>query len=97
MSEQNYNPNEEIDTIFLDFEGGEECECAPVCIFEAGDNEYVALIPVDAEEGEEEVYIYRFSEADNGDSVIENIEDDDEYDAAADAFDAWVDAQSEEE
>ncbi|MBE7051339.1 MAG: DUF1292 domain-containing protein [Ruminococcaceae bacterium] len=95
MSEQNYNPNEEIETIMLDFDNGEECECAPVCIFEADGKEYIGLIPVDCPEGEEEVYIYRFSEDEDGNSVIENIENDEEYDAAADAFDAWLEAQAE--
>ncbi len=96
MTEKNYNPNEEAETITLEFECGEAVECAPVCVFEADEKEYIALIPLDCEEGEEEVYIYRFFEEEDGSCVIENIEDDDEYEKAADAFDAWVEAQDEE-
>ncbi len=90
MSEKNYNQNEEIETITLEFEGDESVECAPVCVFEADGNEYIALVPVDAEEGEEEAYIYRFFEQEDGSAIIENIEDDDEYEKAGEAFDAWL-------
>lgn len=38
------------------------------------------------------VYIYRFSETEDGEPNLENIEDDDEYDAAADKFDEWMDS-----
>ena len=45
------------------------------------------------EESEEsDVYIYRFSETEDGEPNLENIEDDDEYDAAADKFDEWMDS-----
>ena len=85
MSDKNY----EAETITLDFEGGESVECAPLGVFEADGKEYIALIPVDAVEGEEEVFIYRFYEEEDG-SVIENIEDDAEYEIAGNAFDEWV-------
>ena len=34
----------------------------------------------------------RFSETEDGEPNLENIEDDDEYDAAADKFDEWMDS-----
>ena len=43
------------------------------------------------EEGD--VYIYRYVETEVGEPTLENIEDDDEYEAAADAFDEWLDEQ----
>lgn len=52
-------------------------------------------LPLDenGEESEEsDVYIYRFSETEDGEPNLENIEDDDEYDAAADKFDEWMDS-----
>ena len=61
--------------------------------------EYIALLPL-AEDGSEEdgdVYIYRYVETEDGEPTLENIEDDDEYEAAADAFDEWLDEQEFEE
>ena len=39
-----------------------------------------------------EVFLYRFSEV-NGEPQLENIEDDEEYDIVADAFDELLDSQ----
>ena len=67
-------------------------------IFEAGEREYIALLPMegaDAEEGE--VYLYRYSETEDGEPVLDNIEDDDEYEIVADAFDELLDSQEYDE
>ena len=39
-----------------------------------------------------DVFIYRYEEID-GEPNLSNIEEDEEYDAAADAFDEWLDEQ----
>ena len=68
-------------------------------LFEAGGKEYIALLPLN-EDGETEdgdVYLYRYTEDANGEPELENIEDDDEYEIAADAFDEWMDTQEFEE
>ncbi|WP_395026223.1 DUF1292 domain-containing protein, partial [Robinsoniella sp.] len=79
-------------------DNGDVVECAVLTIFPAGDKEYIALLPLneegDNEEGE--VFLYRFSE-ENGNPMLENIEDDDEYEAAADAFDEFLDGQEYDE
>ncbi|MBS6280863.1 MAG: DUF1292 domain-containing protein, partial [Lachnospiraceae bacterium] len=52
------------------------------------------------EEGETEegdVYLYRYIENADGEPELQNIEDDDEYEIAADAFDEWMDTQEFEE
>ena len=49
----------------------------------------------DSEEGE--VYLYRYSETESGDPVLDNIEDDDEYEIVADAFDELLDSQEYDE
>ncbi|MFR7443379.1 MAG: DUF1292 domain-containing protein [Sellimonas intestinalis] len=63
--------------------------------FSAGTHEYIALLPLD-ENGEAnesgDVFIYRYEEID-GEPNLSNIEEDEEYDAAADAFDEWLDEQ----
>ena len=75
-----------------------EIECVVLNIFSAGDREYIALLPMEGAESEEgEVYLYRYSEDENGQPNLENIEDDDEYEIVADAFDELLDEQEYDE
>ena len=61
-------------------------------IFTAGERDYIALLPMEGAEAEEgEVYLYRYSESEDGQPNLENIEDDDEYEIVADAFDELLD------
>ena len=90
--------NEEV-TVTLTLDNDEELECAVLTIYEVEGKEYIVLLPL-AEDGSEEdgdVYIYRYVETEDGEPTLENIEDDDEYEAAADAFDEWLDEQEFEE
>lgn len=89
--------NEEI-TVTLTLDNDEVLECAVLTIYEAGGRQYIALLPLD-ENGEEEgdVYIYRYIETDPENPDLENIEEDEEYEIAADAFDEWLDEQEFEE
>ena len=86
---------EENLTVTLTLDNDEVLECAVLTIFSAGDRQYIALLPLeDAEDTEEgDVFIYRFEEDENGEPTLDNIEDDDEYELAADAFDEWLDEQ----
>ncbi len=108
MSEQNHNCGcghdgcdcgEETLTVTLTLDNDEVLECAVLTIFSAGDKQYIALLPLeDAEDTEEgDVFIYRFEEDEDGEPTLNNIEDDDEYELAADAFDEWLDEQDFEE
>ncbi len=108
MSEHNHdcgcghddcNCGEENLTVTLTLDNDEVLECAVLTIFSAGDRQYIALLPLeDAEDTEEgDVFIYRFEEDENGEPTLDNIEDDDEYELAADAFDEWLDEQDFEE
>ena len=86
--------NEEV-TVTLTLDNDEVIECAVLTIYSVDDKEYIALLPLDEEGDNEdgEVYIYRYVETKDGEPTLENIEDDDEYEAAADAFDEWLDEQ----
>lgn len=98
MSEQNMNPEEEVVTVTLTLDNDEVVECAVLTVYTANDKEYIALLPLN-EEGESEdgdIYLYRYEEVD-GEPTLSNIEDDDEYEVAADAFDEWMDEQEFEE
>jgi uncharacterized protein YrzB (UPF0473 family) len=86
--------NEEV-TVTLTLDNDEVIECAVLTIYSVDDKEYIALLPLDEEGDNEEgdVFIYRYVETADGEPTLENIEDDDEYEAAADAFDEWLDEQ----
>lgn len=94
------NQNEEFEegTVTLTLEDDTEVECAIVAIYPAGDKEYIALLPLDGEEEEGgEVFLYRYTEDENGEPSLENIEDDEEYEIAADAFDEMLDSEEYDE
>ena len=89
------NENEAI-TVTLTLENDEELECAVLSIFEAEEREYIALLSLDenGDNDDGQVFLYRF--IDNGEDAepdLENIEDDDEYEVVADAFDELLDDQ----
>lgn len=85
---------EEKNTIVLTLENDVDVTCEVIAVFEAdNEKEYIALLPLD-ENGENEtneVYLYRYLENEDGSFDMANIEDDDEYDIAADAFDEILD------
>ena len=99
MSELMNNVSEdELITVTLTLDDDETIECAVLTTYIADEQEYIALLPLD-ENGDpegEDVYLYRYSEED-GEPTLENIEDDEEYEIAVDAFDEWLDEQEFEE
>ena len=100
MSEHNHDHNcdcgcnEEV-TVTLTLDNDEVIDCAVLTIYSVDNKEYIALLPLDEDGDNEEgdVFIYRYVETEDGEPTLENIEDDDEYEAAADAFDEWLDEQ----
>ena len=82
-------------TVTLYLDGGVEQECEAVLIFEAAGREYIALLPLDenGENSDGEVYLYRYYEdEEDGEPRLDNIGSDEEYEAASDAFDEWLDS-----
>ncbi|MBE5891334.1 MAG: DUF1292 domain-containing protein [Lachnospiraceae bacterium] len=98
MAEEKITPvtESEVDNIrvSLDLDDGSTVECKIITIFEAAGKEYIALLPLD-EKGNEnpsgDVYLYRYAEDDKGIPSVEYIDDEDEYEAAADRFDEMLD------
>lgn len=79
-------------TVTLTLDDGSELECVVLTIFTAGERDYIALLPMDGPEAEEgEVYLYRYSEKEDGQPDLENIQDDAEYEIVAEAFDQMLD------
>ena len=84
-----------MSTVTLTLADDSVIECAILTLFKADGKEYIALLPLD-ENGQNQngdVYLYRYINdgSENG-PLLENILDDDEYEAAADAFDEMMDA-----
>ena len=87
---------ESYTTVELTLDNDEIIECAILTVYEAAGKEYIALLPLDEnlepnEAGD--VYLYQYNETEDGEPDLGNIEDDDEYEIAADAFDEWMDSQ----
>lgn len=90
------NMNDEEMTVELELEDGSKVVCAIITILTVQEQDYIALLPLD-ENGENEdgeVWFYRYSEDENDPNVepeLTYIEDDEEYEMVADAFDEYLD------
>ena len=90
-----HTTNDDTDILVtLDLDDGSQVECEILTIFTVGEQDYIALLPLD-ESGEAnaegEVFIYRYFEDEEGNPTLDNIHDDDEYEAVADRFDELLD------
>lgn len=90
---------EEIDQVTLTLDDGSELVCDIMAIYPCGDTQYIALLPdypEDYEGDSGDIFLYRFVE--NGDDIeLIDIEDDDEFQKASDAFDEFMDSDLAEE
>lgn len=88
--------NDEEMTVEIELEDGSKVLCAIITILTVQEQDYIALLPLD-ENGENEdgeVWFYRYSEDENDPNVepeLSYIEDDEEYEMVADAFDEYLD------
>ena len=82
--EKKLQPEEEAEIVTLTDEDGVESDFEVIGSLELDDNEYLALVPVDSEEDE---YIILKIMVENGEEILVTIDDDDEFDRVADAFD----------
>ncbi len=98
-SNQNENSGYDAEemTVDLELEDGTNVTCAVVTILTVSEQEYIVLLPLD-EQGDNndgEVWFYRYSENPddpNEEPELDYIDDDDEYEAVADAFDEYLDS-----
>lgn len=84
-------------TVDLDLEDGTSVTCAVITILTVDRQDYIVLLPLDenGDNTEGEVWFYRYSENPddpNEEPELEYIEDDEEYEAVADAFDEYLDS-----
>ena len=98
--EKDMNRKEEITdeemTVELELEDGHIITCAIVTIMTVQKKDYIVLLPLN-ENGENEdgeVWFYRYFEDENDSNAepeLEYIDDEDEYEMVADAFDEFLD------
>lgn len=83
-------------TITLTLDDDSEIVCHIITVFPVKDKEYIALLPMnpDGSNSDGEVYLYQFSVTDQGDPMLDNIEDEDEYALAAKAFEYYMTSAS---
>ena len=88
---QNFEEDEEV-TVTLTLDDG-EIECQVVTVFTAGGRDYIALLPMEGPEKDTgSVYLYRYVQTGDNEPEIENIDSDEEYELASDAFDEYLDS-----
>ena len=73
-------------------------KCSIVTIFSVQDKDYIALLPLDenGENNDGELWLYGYREDENdpdAEPELLYIEDEEEYEAASDAFDEFLDSQ----
>ena len=74
------NNNQEYNTVTLMLDDNTECECAIIRIFPAGDNDYIALLPLEGEAADnDEVYLYRYKVSEAFDEELDAMEYEDLY------------------
>lgn len=88
--------NDEEMTVTLDLDDGTSVTCAIVTILTVREQDYIVLLPLeeDGENHDGEVWFYRYHEDENDPDLepeLDYIDDDEEYEMVADAFDEYLD------
>ena len=96
-NEENGYDAEEM-TVELELDDGTTVNCAIVTILTVIKQDYIVLLPLDDndENTDGEVWFYRYRENPNDpneEPELGYIDDDDEYEAVADAFDEYLDSE----
>ncbi|MDR0963815.1 MAG: DUF1292 domain-containing protein [Clostridium sp.] len=92
---ENEGAEEEM-TVELELNDGQKVTCSIVTIFSVGDQDYIALMPLDENQENHDggVWIYGYEEDPNDETAepkLRFISDEEEYEAAADAYDEFLD------
>ncbi|PKM79753.1 MAG: DUF1292 domain-containing protein [Firmicutes bacterium HGW-Firmicutes-14] len=82
------------EVLTLTDEEGNEHQFSVIDIIEMDNSEYAILLPLEtAEEDEEEAIILRIDTDDDGNEVLVDIEDDDEWEKVADTWASMVEEE----
>lgn len=96
ITEKENSFDDEEMTVELELDDGSIVNCAVITILTVEKKDYIVLLPLDenGENSDGEVWFYGYSENPddpNEEPVLDYIEDDDEYEKVADAFDEYLD------
>lgn len=97
MTDQNTNGyDDEEMTVELELEDGQMVNCAVITILTVDKKDYIALLPLDEDGNNEdgEVWFYQYEEDENNPDAepkLTYIDNDEEYENVADAFDEFLD------
>ena len=97
MAENNTNGyDDEEMTVELELDNGEIVSCAIITILTVDKKDYIVLLPLDENGNNEdgEVWFYRYFEDENNPNAepsLSYIDNDEEYENVADAFDEYLD------
>lgn len=88
--------NDEEMSVTLELDDGTVVNCAIITILTVEKKDYIVLLPLDENGDNEdgEVWIYRYLEDENDENAepqLECIEDDEEYEKVAEAYDEYLD------
>ena len=86
--------NENENVVSLLDENGKETEFEVIATLEVNESEYAILLPLDGDS--EEAFIFKMVQED-GEYVLECVEDDEEFDAVAAAYDEIMEDEDDEE
>lgn len=83
-------------TVELELDGGQVVNCAVITILTVDKKDYIALLPLDenGDNDDGEVWFYQYEEDEknpDAEPKLTYIDDDEEYDNVADAFDEYLD------
>lgn len=103
MTNHEHDHEHEESTVVLTDEEGNEHEFELLTILEVESVNYAVLLPMlqpeadeDAEDIEEEAIILRIGQDEDGNDVLQEIEDDEEWERVAAEYDKLVDEEDEE-
>lgn len=74
------------ETITLLDENGEETEFEVLGVITVEDIDYAILIPTDEDEDDDQAYIFRIDTDENGEEVLSEVENDEEFELVKDAW-----------
>ena len=86
--------NDEQMTVDIELNDGTEVSCAVLIVLTVQEKDYIVLLPLDenGQNNDGNVWFYQFiQKSEDDEPKLGYIEDDDEYEAVADAFDEYLD------
>ena len=86
--------NDEQITVDIELNDGRSITCAVLIVLTVQEKDYIVLLPLDenGQNNDGNVWFYRFIQSSrDAEPELGYIDDDDEYEAVADAFDEYLD------